>query len=106
MQKFIQVMTTVEQRSDAERIAKTLLEKRLAACVQVAGPVRSYFHWEGKVNSAEEYLCFIKSRADLFPELEATIEDMHPYNVPEIISIPVTEGGSNYLNWLASELKP
>ena len=106
MQEYIQVMTTVEQRSDAERIARTLVEKRLAACVQVAGPVTSYFHWEGKLDSAEEYLCFIKSRADLFPELEAAIGEMHPYEVPEIIATPVTRGGTDYANWLAAELKP
>ncbi len=106
MQEYIQVMTTVEQRSDAERIARTLVEKRLAACVQIAGPVTSYFHWEGKLDSAEEYLCFIKSRADLFPELEAAIGEMHPYEVPEIIATPVTSGGTDYANWLAAELKP
>ena len=106
MQEYIQVMTTVEQRSDAERIARTLVEKRLAACVQVAGPVTSYFHWEGKLDSAEEYLCFIKSRADLFPELEAAIGEMHPYEVPEIIATPVTRGSTHYKNWLAAELKP
>lgn len=106
MQEYIQVMTTVEQRSDAERIARALVEKRLAACVQVAGPITSYFHWEGRLDSAEEYLCFIKSRVDLFPELEAVIGEMHPYEVPEIIATPVTRGGTDYANWLAAELKP
>ena len=106
MQEYIQVMTTVEQRSDAERIARALVEKRLAACVQVAGPVTSYFHWEGKLDSAEEYICFIKSRADLFHELETAIGEMHPYEVPEIIATPVTSSGTHYANWLAAELKP
>ena len=106
MQEYIQVMTTVEKRGDAESIAGALVEKRLAACVQVAGPVTSYFHWEGKLDRAEEYLCFIKSRADLFPELEAALIEMHPYEVPEIIATPVTGAGAGYANWLAAELKP
>ena len=98
-------MTTVEKREDAESIATALVEKRLAACVQVAGPVMSYFHWEGKLDRAEEYLCFIKSRADLFPELEEALSEMHPYEVPEIIATPVTGAGAGYANWLAAELK-
>jgi len=105
MTEYIQVLTTVEHKADAEKIAKSLVEKRLAACAQVIGPLASYFHWQGKLDSAREYLCLIKSREDLFPELEAVIKSMHPYEVPEILATPIIKGGKDYMNWLAAELK-
>jgi periplasmic divalent cation tolerance protein len=105
MAEFIQVLTTVEHKADAEKIVKSLVEKKLAACAQILGPLTSYFHWQGKLDSAQEYLCLIKSRDDLFPELEAAIKSMHPYEVPEILATPITMGGKDYLNWLAAELK-
>jgi len=105
MTKYIQVMTTVENRADAEKIARTLVEKRLAACVQILGPLTSYYQWQGKLDTADEYLCLIKSREDLFAELEADIKTMHSYEVPEILAVPVIKGGRDYLNWLAAELE-
>jgi periplasmic divalent cation tolerance protein len=105
MAEHIQVITTVEHKADAEKIAKILVEKRIAACVQIIGPVTSYFQWQGKLDAAQEYLCLIKSRDDLFAELEATLKSMHPYEVPEILATPVTKGSKDYLNWLAAELK-
>ena len=105
MTEYIQVITTVEKKADAEKIAKTLVEKRIAACVQILGPVTSLFQWEGKLDTAQEYLCLIKSRDDLFSELETAIKNMHPYEVPEILGTPITRIGNDYLNWLAAELK-
>ncbi len=105
MTEYIQVLTTVEHKTDAEKIAKSLVEKKLAACVQILGPLTSYYHWQGKLDSANEYLCLIKSRNDLFAGLEAEIISMHPYEVPEILAMPITKGGKDYLNWLASELE-
>jgi periplasmic divalent cation tolerance protein len=105
MTEYIQAITTVEHKTDAEKIAKILVEKRIAACVQIIGPVMSYFQWQGKLDSAEEYLCLIKSRDDLFSELEAEIKSIHPYEVPEIIATPIIKGGRDYLNWLAAELE-
>ena len=105
MTEYIQVLTTVKHKTDAEKIAKSLVEKRLAACVQILGPLTSYFHWQGKLDSSVEYLCLIKSRADLFTELEAEITSQHPYEVPEILATPITEGNKDYLNWLAAELE-
>ena len=105
MAGHIQVLTTTEHKADAEKIAKILVEKRLAACVQIIGPLTSYFHWQDKLDTAQEYLCLIKSRDDLFAELEEAIKSMHPYEVPEIIATPITKGGKDYLNWMAAELK-
>ncbi len=105
MTEYIQVLTTVEHKTDAEKIAKSLVEKRLAACVQILGPLTSYFHWQGKLDSAAEYLCLIKSSDDLFAELESEINSLHPYEVPEILAMPITKGGKDFLNWLAAELE-
>lgn len=105
MTEYIQVLTTVEHKADAEKIAGSLVDKKLAACVQILGPLTSCYRWQGKVESAQEYLCLIKSRQDLFPDLEAAIKDLHPYEVPEILAMPVSAGGRNYLDWLAAELK-
>ena len=105
MTEYIQVLTTVEHRADAEKIARNLVEKHIAACVQIVGPLTSYFQWQGKLDSAQEYLCLIKSRSDLFTELEAAIQSMHPYEVPEILATPIIKGNAEYLNWMAVELE-
>ena len=104
MTEYIQVLTTVGNKADAEKIARTLVEEKLAACVQILGPLTSYFHWQGKLDTAGEYLCLVKSRNDLFTELEKAIKDLHPYEVPEILALPVVKGGKEYLDWMAAEL--
>jgi periplasmic divalent cation tolerance protein len=105
MTEYIQVLTTVGNKADAEKIAGSLVAEKLAACVQILGPLTSYFHWQGKLDTAGEYLCLIKSRNDLFTELETAIKDLHPYEVPEILAIPVVKGGKEYLDWMAAELR-
>ena len=105
MTEYIQVLTTVDHKADAEKMAKILVEKHLAACVQIIGPLTSFYRWQGKLDSAQEYLCLIKSRDDLFAELEATIKSVHPYEVPEILATPISRSGKDYLNWLAAQLK-
>lgn len=104
--EYIVVLTTTEKKKDAERIAENLVEKKLAACVQVLGPINSVYRWKGKVEKAEEWLCLIKSRKSLYPEIEQAIKLMHPYEVPEIIALPVSEGSADYLSWLGKETKP
>ena len=105
MTDYIQIITTVESKDDAKKIAELLVDRRLAACVQIAGPVMSRFWWDGKINTAEEYQVIIKSRNDLFPEIESIITDVHTYDVPEILAIPILAAGKGYLNWLSEELK-
>jgi periplasmic divalent cation tolerance protein len=104
MTEYIQVVTTVEHKADAEKIARALVEKRLAAFVQVLGPMTSYFHWQGKLDTAAEYICLIKSRDDLYDRLEKEITNLHPYDVPEILATPVVKAGEGYMSWMASEL--
>jgi periplasmic divalent cation tolerance protein len=106
MTDYLQVLTAVATRADAERIARALVERRLAGCVQVAGPIHSTYWWEGVVETAEEYLCLVKSSREAYPELEAAIQELHPYDVPEIMAMPVAAGSAAYFSWLESELRP
>ena len=105
MNAYIQVATTVATEKEAEAIAGLLVEQRLAACVQVIGPMTSHYRWQGKIETAGEYLCLAKSRATLYPEIEAAIKSIHPYEVAEIIATPITAGSKEYLAWLAAEVK-
>jgi periplasmic divalent cation tolerance protein len=101
---YIQVFTTTEKEDDAENIARTLIDKRLAGCVQIVGPVASTYRWQGKVEKAREWLCLIKTRQDLYAELEAAIKAIHPYETPEIIAVPIVGGSRDYLKWLDGEI--
>ena len=103
--QYIQVITTTEKKEDAEKIAKALVEKRLAGCVQIVGPTLSTYWWKNNIETAEEWLCFIKSKGDLYDELEKEIKKIHPYETPEIIALPVVAGSKDYLEWLNNELK-
>jgi periplasmic divalent cation tolerance protein len=105
MTDFIQVMTTVAKRDDAEDIARKLVGERLAACVQVIGPVQSTYWWEGRLETGEEWLCLAKSRLDLYPSVEQAIRAIHPYQVPEILAVPVVAGFEGYLAWMQAELR-
>ena len=103
---LIQVSTATDSAAAAQAIADHLVESRLAACVQVVGPVVSTYRWEGKVERAEEYLCLVKSRSELLSELEAAIRSLHSYDNPEIIAVPIVAGGAEYLRWVESETEP
>jgi periplasmic divalent cation tolerance protein len=105
MPDYIQVVTTTEHRDDAQRIAERLVEGRLAACVQIVGPISSTYHWHGKIETAQEWQCWAKSRRDLYDEIEQAIRQIHPYEVPEILAIPVLAGSASYLFWLEGEVK-
>ena len=96
----IVVMTTFEKRENADRVAQTLVERRLVACVQILGPMTSVYRWQGKIETAGELLCLIKTRRALFPQVEKTIAELHPYAVPELIAVPVEMGGASYLKWV------
>lgn len=100
----LQVITTVDDRQKAHEIARALVERRLAACAQVVGPIRSYYWWQGKLEEAEEWLLQLKTRVELYDELERALRAMHPYTVPEILAFPVVAGNPAYLEWLREEL--
>ncbi len=103
MTKNIQVFSSVERKEDAEAIARAVVEQRLAACVQILGPMVSTYWWKGKIETAQEWLCLIKSHAGVYPALEAAIKAVHPYENPEIIATPIVAGSRAYLSWLADE---
>ncbi|MCL0049761.1 divalent-cation tolerance protein CutA [Peptococcaceae bacterium] len=104
MEEYIQVFTTTEKEEDAKKIAKTIVEERLAACVQILGPITSTYWWKESIETSKEWLLFIKSKKSMYEELEKAIKSIHPYQVPEIIAVPVTAGSKDYLGWLKKEL--
>ena len=105
IEDYIQVVTTTAKKEDCEIIARTLVEKRLAGCVQIMGPILSTYWGKDNVETAEEWICFIKSKKDLYGELERSIREVHPYETPEIIAMPIIAGSKDYLKWLSNELK-
>jgi len=100
----IQVVTTTSSREESDRIARTLVERRLAACVQVAGPIESTYHWQGKVETSQEWICTVKTRRTHYPEVEDAIRQLHSYEVPEILAFDVTACSRGYWDWLRGEL--
>ena len=102
---FIVIITTTSNKEDANKIAQTLLAKKLAGCVQVIGPISSHYYWKDELCQDEEWLCLIKSSQQHYQTLEKTIQETHPYEVPEIISLPIQEGNQGYLSWLNQQLK-
>jgi periplasmic divalent cation tolerance protein len=99
---YVIVMVTTASKQEAESIAQRLLKERLIACANIIGPFSSLFYWSGKIEKAEEYLIFMKSRKDLFEKLAETVKALHSYEVPEIIVLPIVEGSKAYLDWLDS----
>jgi periplasmic divalent cation tolerance protein len=100
MQTYIQVTTTTETKEEAEKIARHLVETKLAACVQITGPITSIYRWKGKVENTQEWLCLIKTKDDLYNKVEAAIKSHHSYETPEIIAVPIVKGSKEYLIWL------
>jgi periplasmic divalent cation tolerance protein len=106
MVAMIQIMTTTPDKQEADRIAEELVTRRLAGCVQVAGPITSTYRWQGKIETSEEWLCIIKTRRANYAAVEQAILELHSYEVPEILAINVVEGSQSYLDWLAHQLRP
>ncbi len=101
---FIVVLITTGSQEEALKIARTLVEEKLAACVNVIPMVSSFYWWEGKVQEDRESLMVAKTAASLFPTLEKRVRELHSYTVPEIIAIPIREGYKGYLDWVADSV--
>lgn len=102
----IVVLTNCGSLNEARRIAKALVEKRLAACVNtVTAPVESTYRWKGKVEQAKEYLLLIKTSRAHYAAVERTIRELHSYDVPEIIALPIAAGSKDYLSWLTQNTR-
>ena len=100
----IVVLSACSTEEEGRRIARKLVEMRLAACVNVTPRVRSFYRWKGEIAEADECLLVIKSSRALFDSLRTELEKAHSYEVPEVVALPVVAGAPNYLNWLAGEL--
>ena len=103
MTPAIVVLVTVGSEQEAETIATTLLEERLAACVNVTSPVRSLYRWEGRIEDDREWQLVIKTQARLFEALAARVRTLHSYDLPEIIALPVLAGTTDYVDWIQNE---
>ena len=99
------VLVTCASRKEAERLARAVVERKLAACVNVAAPVRSVYRWKGKVETAAEFPMVIKTTRGKFAALEKEIRRLHSYETPEIIALPIVAGSADYLRWIAESLK-
>jgi periplasmic divalent cation tolerance protein len=104
MTTALQVVTTTATQADAETIAAALVERRLAACVQISGPILSRYRWQGALETAEEWVCTIKTTQAGYEAVERAIRELHPYQVPEILATPVVAGNPAYLEWLGREV--
>ena len=105
MSSYIVVIMTAADKEEAVRIVRRLLSERLIACANIVGPVSSLFWWEGKIDEADEFLVFMKSKKKLFKRLSERAKEIHGYQVPEIIALPVIEGLPSYLDWLGASLQ-
>ena len=95
------ILCTCPDQTTAERIAEAVVSERLAACVNIAPGLTSIYRWEGQIQRETELLLLIKTRQAVYPQLEARIRELHPYQVPEIIALPIQTGSATYLNWIA-----
>lgn len=102
----IVILSTCASEEEGARLARHLVESRLAACVNVIPRVSSYYWWKGKVESGDECMLLIKSSRALFDSLRAVLETQHSYEVPEAIALQIVQGSENYLNWLTANLQP
>jgi periplasmic divalent cation tolerance protein len=103
MGKIILVLTTLPDQASALTLAERIVNAKLAACVNILGTCKSIYHWQGKIESAEETPVLIKTTEDAYPALEKTIRELHPYELPEILQVPIANGLAAYLQWVTAE---
>jgi periplasmic divalent cation tolerance protein len=99
------VLVTCGSEEEALKISNALVEAHLAACVNLVAPIRSIYRWEGKIWDEKEWLLIIKTQKHRFEELEKKVKSLHSYSLPEMISLPITEGSSSYLQWIKENTK-
>ena len=104
--EYVQVVTTINDQRKAGEIARTLLETRVAACVQIIGPITSSCWWKGKIIQTNEWMCLAKAKTKDYKKIETIIRNTHPYKVPEILAVPIHFGNPEYLSWISEETLP
>ena len=102
--EYLVVVTSFPSREAADAASAELVERRLAACVQVAGPIASTYRWQGQIEMSTEWSCTIKTRRDRYADLETALRKLHPYDTPEILAHTVVEGSPDYLRWIDASL--
>lgn len=100
MSEYIQINTTTDNKELALKIGDILVEQKLAACAQISGPIKSIYRWKGKIFNTQEWHCRIKTKKDLYHRVEEEIKALHPYEVPEIVVLPIIDGSQEYLDWI------
>ncbi|OPY78646.1 MAG: Divalent-cation tolerance protein CutA [Syntrophorhabdus sp. PtaU1.Bin058] len=105
MTGIIKVITTGDNRDIIEDIGRKLVEMRLAACAQIAGPIKSIYWWKGKTEEAEEWYCILKTTENLYKKVEGAIIKLHPYELPEIMAVRIDEALPAYVQWVMDETK-
>ncbi len=98
------VLTTAGSQDEARKIADALVQRRLAACVNIVGPIESVYRWKGAVESAQEWLLIIKTAAAHFERVRDTVRELHSYELPECIEVPIEDGSAEYLAWIGENL--
>lgn len=101
----ILVLSTLPDVDSARRLAESLLTARLAACISIGAPVQSMYHWRGSRETSTETPIWIKTTADLYPKVEAHILAIHPYEIPEVVAVPIVHALPRYLDWIAAETR-
>lgn len=96
----IVIFVTAKDFKEAKRISQALVERKYIACANIVGGVRSFFWWEGKVDTAQEALLILKTKRSLFKKVEQLVKSLHSYSVPEIIAMPIVAGSKEYLKWV------
>lgn len=104
MNEFVVVFITVGSAEEGQRLARALVEERLAACVNRLRPVQSVYRWRGAVEQSEEELLIVKTTRDVFDSLQKKVRELHSSSVPEIIALPIVEGSESYLQWLEEQV--
>lgn len=104
MDKYIMITTTFDNKDEANRISQLLLKERLVSCCQISNITSSY-HWKGKIEHTEEYLLQMKSKKELYKQIEKTILENHSYEVPQLVAYDIVDGYKEYLNWIGEETK-
>ncbi len=99
------VLTTTATKAEAQKIAGALVERKLAACVNVVGPIASVYRWKGAVENAEEFLCIVKTTAAAAAKVQAAIQELHSYELPECVVLPIEDGSKDYLAWIAENVR-
>jgi periplasmic divalent cation tolerance protein len=105
MSDCVQVLTTVGSEEEAGKIAAVLVERKLAACVQVVGPILSRYRWEGEVEEGREWQCLVKTSRAAYEQVERAIREVHSYDEPEIIATPIVAGSPGYLAWIDASVR-